>query len=237
MDHAKEVIKVTNLVKTYGQDDTAVKALKSVSVNVSHGEFVAIMGPSGSGKSTLMHLIGCLDKPTSGNYILDGHRTENLSDNELATIRNEKIGFVFQQYNLLARTSTLENVLLPSNYAHRKSRNIQKHAVQILESMGLKKKLNKWPSELSGGEQQRVAIARAIINNPAIIMADEPTGALDTKTGQEVMSIFNNLNKEGKTIVLITHEPEIAKYANRTILLRDGRIESDLQNGDREAVT
>jgi putative ABC transport system ATP-binding protein len=234
---ANKVIEVENLVKTYGQGDTSVNALKGISVTVNNGEFLAIMGPSGSGKSTFMHLIGCLDKPTSGHYQLDGQSIENLNDNQLATIRNEKIGFVFQQYNLLARTTTLENVLLPLNYAHGKRKNIQKRATQILDSVGLKKKMNKWPNELSGGEQQRVAIARAIINDPAIIMADEPTGALDTKTGQEVMAIFEKLNKEGKTIVLITHEPEIALHAHRTILLRDGKIESDLQNGNRKVAT
>ena len=224
------IIETDNLVKTYGSGEAAVQALRGLSIIVKEGEFVAIMGPSGSGKSTLMHLVGCLDQPTSGHYKLEGRPVEKLSDDELAEIRNEKIGFVFQQFNLLRRTTSLENVTLPLSYSKVQRKNGQEIAIRALRSMGLEKRINRWPSELSGGEQQRVAIARAIVNNPSIILADEPTGALDTKSGDEVMAIFEKLNSEGKTIVLITHERYIAEHADRIILIRDGKVESDEPN-------
>lgn len=227
---AQTIIEADNLVKTYGSGEAAVKALQGISIRLNRGEFVAIMGPSGSGKSTLMHLLGCLDQPTSGHYKLEGRPVEKLSDDELADIRNEKVGFVFQQFNLLPRTASLENVMLPLAYSNVQRKNGQEMAIQVLRSMGLEKRINRWPNELSGGEQQRVAIARAIVNNPPIILADEPTGALDTKSGDEVMAIFEKLNLEGKTIVLITHERYIAEHATRIILLRDGKIESDEPN-------
>lgn len=229
---AQTIIETDNLVKTYGSGDTAVQALKGISIDIKEGEFVAIMGPSGSGKSTLMHLIGCLDQPTSGSYKLRGRPVDKLSDNELAEVRNEEIGFIFQQFNLLPRTTSLENVMLPLAYSGQRKKG-QEIAIQALHSVGLEKRINRWPSELSGGEQQRVAIARAIINNPSIILADEPTGALDTKSGDEVMAIFEKLNSEGKTIVLITHERYIAEYAGRIVLLRDGKIESNEPNHGR----
>ncbi len=231
---ADRVIEAKEIVKTYGSGDTSFDAIKGISLNINQGEFVAIMGPSGSGKSTLMNIIGCLDQATSGNYVLDNKVIGTLSDDKLATIRNEKIGFVFQQFNLLPRTTTLENVMLPYSYANNIKKNKQDYAVKVLESVGLIKYLNKRPNELSGGEQQRVAIARAMVNDPSIILADEPTGALDTKTGQEILEIFNTLNSEGKTIILITHEKEIAFHANRIIFLRDGEIESDKNHNKKE---
>ncbi len=234
--HTKAVIEAKDLVKTYGSGDTAVSALKGVSLSINKGEFVAIMGPSGSGKSTLMNLIGCLDQPTSGTYNLDGSIIKDLSDNELAVIRNEKIGFVFQQFNLLSRTTSLENVLLPFTYTGLSKKSARKKAEETLISVGLSKHMHKRPSELSGGEQQRVAISRAMINDPSIILADEPTGALDTKTGVEVLKIFQKLNKEGKTIILITHESDIAAFASRAIHLRDGLIESDTAGKKKEPI-
>ncbi len=234
--HTRTVIEAKDLVKTYGSGDTAVSALKGVSLSINKGEFVAIMGPSGSGKSTLMNLIGCLDQPTSGTYNLDGSIIKDLSDNELAVIRNEKIGFVFQQFNLLSRTTSLENVLLPFTYTGLSKKSARKKAEETLISVGLSKHFHKRPSELSGGEQQRVAISRAMINDPSIILADEPTGALDTKTGVEVLKIFQKLNKEGKTIILITHESDIAAFASRAIHLRDGLIESDTAGKKKEPI-
>ncbi|KKM96446.1 hypothetical protein LCGC14_1177960 [marine sediment metagenome] len=234
--HTKAVIEAKDLVKTYGSGDTAVSALKGITLSINKGEFVAIMGPSGSGKSTLMNLIGCLDQPTSGTYNLDGSIIKDLSDNELAIIRNEKIGFVFQQFNLLSRTTSLENVLLPFTYTGHSKKTARKKAEETLISVGLSKHFHKRPSELSGGEQQRVAISRAMINDPSIILADEPTGALDTKTGVEVMKIFQKLNKEGKTIILITHESDIAAFASRAIHLRDGLIESDTAGKKKEPI-
>jgi len=234
--HTKAVIEAKDLVKTYGSGDTAVSALKGITLSINKGEFVAIMGPSGSGKSTLMNLIGCLDQPTSGTYNLDGSIIKDLSDNELAVIRNEKIGFVFQQFNLLSRTTSLENVLLPFTYTGLSKKSARKKAEETLISVGLSKHFHKRPSELSGGEQQRVAISRAMINDPSIILADEPTGALDTKTGVEVMKIFQKLNKEGKTIILITHESDIAAFASRAIHLRDGLIESDTAGKKKEPI-
>lgn len=227
MDHDKPLIEVDNLSKVYGEGDAAVEALKSVSLSIDQGGFVAIMGPSGSGKSTLMHLIGCLDQATSGHYELAGRSVESLDDDELADIRSREIGFIFQQFNLLARTSSLENVMLPLTYSRGPLTDGREHARDLLRSVGLEHRINNWPNELSGGEQQRVAIARALINDPSIVLADEPTGALDSKAGDEVMSIFKRLNDEGRTIIIITHERYIAEYTSRIIHLKDGRIETD----------
>ncbi|MBI4744540.1 MAG: ABC transporter ATP-binding protein [Actinobacteria bacterium] len=221
------LIEVGSLTKTYGIGAGTVQALRGVSLNIAKGEFVAIMGSSGSGKSTLMHLLGCLDHPTSGLYKLDEINLEELDDDELAEIRNEKIGFVFQQFNLLSRTSALENVILPLTYGKGRTQNIYELAAKALNAVGLQDRMNHRPNELSGGEQQRVAIARALINDPAIIMADEPTGALDTKSGDEIMGIFQQLNSQGKTIILITHERYIAEHAKRIIFLQDGKIIGD----------
>jgi putative ABC transport system ATP-binding protein len=224
---AKSLIEVENLSKVYGEGDAAVEALKGISMNIEQSDFVAIMGPSGSGKSTLMHLIGCLDQATSGHYGLAGRSVETLDDDELADIRSHEIGFVFQQFNLLPRTSSLENVMLPLTYLRGPSTDGRKHAAELLRSVGLEHRIKNWPNELSGGEQQRVAIARSLINDPSIILADEPTGALDSKAGDEVMAIFKRLNEEGRTIVIITHERYIAEYSSRIIYLKDGRIETD----------
>jgi putative ABC transport system ATP-binding protein len=221
------VITVESLSKTYGTGASAVQALRDVSLSIKEGEFVAIMGASGSGKSTLMHLLGCLDQPTSGSYRLDGLVVEELDDDELAEIRNEKIGFVFQQFNLLPRTSALENVILPLTYGRTRKSDIYELARETLGAVGLEGRMEHRPNELSGGQQQRVAIARALINDPSIIMADEPTGALDTKSGDEIMGIFQDLNRKGKTVILITHERYIAEHAKRIIRLQDGRIVRD----------
>ena len=220
------MIKMQNIIKTYHLGDVRVNALRGASLDVKQGEMVAIMGPSGSGKSTLMNIIGCLDQQTSGNYELDGVNIGDLNDNQLAGIRNKKIGFVFQTYNLLARTTALANVELPLIYSgenHRRER-----ALAALNRVGLSDRAKHKPNELSGGQQQRVSIARALINNPSIILADEPTGNLDTSTGKEIMRIFSELNKkEGITIVMVTHEPEIGEYAQRTINVRDGIVEGE----------
>lgn len=229
----KELIETINLTKIYGSGETAVKAVDRLSIQVNEGEFVAIMGPSGSGKSTLLHLLGCLDKPTEGKYLLDGVDVGELDDDELAEIRNKKIGFVFQQFNLLARTTALENIVLPLTYGRKKIKDPYGIALKMLRAIGLENKANAKPNELSGGQQQRVAIARALVNNPSVILADEPTGNLDSKSGDEIMAIFDRLNREGKTIILITHEKYIADHARRIIQLRDGRIISDEKTKDR----
>lgn len=206
---------------------TIVKALNGVSFNVEENEYIAIMGPSGSGKSTLMNMIGCLDTPTSGEYILNGHRVSELDDAELAQVRNREIGFVFQTFNLLPRTDCLNNVELPLIYAGMKSSERKKRAISTLERVGLGDRLDHKPNELSGGQRQRVAIARALVNDPAILLADEPTGNLDTKTGEEIMVLFEELYRAGNTIILVTHENDIANHARRIVRLRDGLIESD----------
>ncbi len=219
-----KVISVKNIHKTYKLGDVEVHALRGVSLDVKEGEFLSIMGASGSGKSTLMNIIGCLDKPTSGAYVLDGSETSKLSKNELASIRNKKIGFVFQSFNLLARTSAVANVELPLIYNNKKGQDRAKLANEALTRLGLKGRENHFPSQLSGGQQQRVAIARAIVNNPSIILADEPTGNLDTATSKEIIEVFKGLNKRGKTIIMITHEQDIAENAERVIVFKDGRI-------------
>lgn len=220
------MIELHDIYKTYQMGDVQVRALAGLSLHIAAGELTAIMGPSGSGKSTLMNILGCLDQPTSGDYILDGIKVSTLNDNQLATIRNRKIGFVFQNYNLLPRTRAVDNVEIPLIYAG--VRNRREKALRALESVGLAKRADHKPNELSGGEQQRVAIARALINDPAIILADEPTGNLDTKTGEEIVGLFQRLNLErGITIVYVTHEPDIAQYTQRIIRIRDGKLEGD----------
>jgi putative ABC transport system ATP-binding protein len=218
------MLELENITKVYKAGQTEVPALRGISCRIESGEMVSIIGPSGSGKSTLMNIIGCLDKPTSGRYLLDGTEVSELNDDQLAEIRNKKIGFVFQSFHLLSRTTALANVELPLIYGGASNR--RQRALQVLESVGLAHRVTHRPSELAGGEQQRVAIARALVNNPSLILADEPTGNLDTKTSQEIMTIFKKLNEEGMTIILVTHEPDIAAYTQRTIKLRDGQIEA-----------
>ncbi|GDX69922.1 macrolide ABC transporter ATP-binding protein [Chloroflexota bacterium] len=220
------VIRADGLCKAYQMGDVIVRALNGATFEVRTGEMMSIMGPSGSGKSTLMNILGCLDQPTSGTYWLDGTETSQLDDDELASIRNKKIGFVFQQFNLLARTSALEQVELPLLYAGVSQR--RKRALTALDRVGLADRSHHRPTELSGGQQQRVAIARALVGEPAIILADEPTGALDSRTSEEVMAIFQQLNREGITVVFVTHEKDIAEHTRRIIRLTDGRIASDL---------
>lgn len=216
------ILEMNNIHKIYNSGEVKTHALRGIDLSILKGEFVAIMGPSGSGKSTLMNLIGCLDTPTSGTYLLEGIEISRLSDNELAEIRNQKIGFVFQQFNLLPRTTALENVMLPQIYSGKKPD--PEKAKELLKRLGLEGKERNFPNQLSGGQQQRVAIARALINDPEIILADEPTGALDTASGEEIMQIFSELNKDGVTIVLVTHERYIAEKAQRIIHIRDGLI-------------
>ena len=229
-----EIIKIEDLRKTYLIGDIQVHAINGIDLKVYEGEFLAIMGASGSGKSTLMNLLGCLDSPTSGNYYLDGVDTGNLTPNEYADIRNEKIGFVFQGFNLLSRTNALENVVLPLLYDRKtKIKNPTKKAVEVLEKVGLGDRLNHLPNQLSGGQQQRVAIARALVNNPSILLADEPTGNLDSKTSIEVFSTFQDLNEQGITVILVTHERDFAQFAKRIIKLKDGVIMNDFDVKDR----
>ena len=224
------VISVKNLVKTYGVGEVEVKALRGVNLDVQQGEFLAVSGPSGSGKSTFMHIVGCLDRPTSGHYLLDGQDVSKMSKDALAAVRNKKIGFVFQGFNLLSRTSALDNVELPLLYGGNglKTADRHKRATEMLDLVGLGNRTDHHPNQLSGGQQQRVAIARALINNPSILLADEPTGNLDTRTSIEVMGIFQRLNQErGITVVLITHEMDIAEYGTRTVTFRDGQVVAD----------
>ncbi len=224
----KNIINIFNLGKVYKIGEVEVHALRSVSLSIDEGEFVAIMGASGSGKSTLMNLLGCLDKPTTGEYYLDGVNTSKLTKNQYADIRNQKIGFVFQGFNLLPRTTALENVELPLMYDRiNKIKNPLERAVEALERVGLKDRIHHMPNQLSGGQQQRVAIARALVNSPSILLADEPTGNLDSKTSVEVFSVFQKLNEEGITIILVTHERDFANFAKRIVELRDGKIVRD----------
>lgn len=226
------IIETHDISKVYRMGAETIHALKSVSIKISKGEYVAFMGPSGSGKSTLMNIIGCLDTPTGGQYILNGQDVSNMSDNELAEVRNKEIGFVFQTFNLLPRQSSLDNVALPLIYAGYNKSAREEKAQVVLESVGLGNRSKHKPNELSGGQRQRVAIARALVNDPSIILADEPTGNLDTKTSYEIMELFENLHAKGNTIIMVTHEEDIARYAHRIVRLRDGLIESDVMNED-----
>ena len=233
---SESMIEITDLTKVYGTGHIAVHALRGINLAVEEGEFLAIMGPSGSGKSTLMNILGCLDRPTGGTYVLDGEDVSKLSKDKLAGVRNRKIGFVFQSYNLLPRLTAARNVLLPLLYDGRQNLSdaaCHEHAVAALETVGLGERVHHRPNELSGGQQQRVAIARALINNPSIILADEPTGNLDTQSSEEILALLHQLHDQGTTIVMVTHEPGIAEHAERVIFLRDGQIVSDELNGKR----
>lgn len=226
------LISIRNLNKTYQMGAEIVEALKNVSIEIEKNEYVALMGPSGSGKSTLMNLVGCLDSPTRGEYWLNGIEVSTMDDSELAEVRNKQIGFVFQTFNLMPRLSALENVALPLVYAGIRKVERLERAREVLESVGLGDRVTHKPNELSGGQRQRVAVARALVNNPAIILADEPTGNLDTKTSYEIMGLFETIHKLGNTVILVTHEQDIAQHAHRIIRLRDGLVETDLKNED-----
>lgn len=224
------VIQIQDIKKVYRMGEQEVHALRSVTVDIQKNEYVALMGPSGSGKSTLMNMLGCLDTPSEGKYILNGSDVSNLTDDELAEIRNKEIGFVFQTFNLIPRLSSLENVALPLVYAGMRKSKRHERAQEVLESVGLGDRVDHKPNELSGGQRQRVAVARALVNSPSIILADEPTGNLDSKTSIEIMALFEAIHNQGNTVILVTHEPDIAEYAHRIIRLKDGVIESDIRN-------
>lgn len=226
-DDKKELIRLKNIVKSYQNGDQKLQVLKNIDLTVNQGEFLAIMGPSGSGKSTLMNIIGLLDRPTSGEYILNTKDVKGLKESKLAQVRNEEIGLVFQQFFLLSKLNALQNVELPLIYAGVSPTKRRQKAQKLLQKVELDMRMKHLPSELSGGQKQRVAIARALVNNPSLILADEPTGALDTKTGEQIMELLTELNKEGKTIIMVTHEPEIANFATRKIVIRDGEITVD----------
>lgn len=224
------IISVKDLKKTYVMGAEQVHALKSITLDIAKNEYVALMGPSGSGKSTLMNLLGCLDTPTAGTYLLNDINVSSMTDGELAAVRNKEIGFVFQTFNLLPRLSSLENVALPLVYSGRSKSSREERAAHVLDIVGLGDRMDHKPNELSGGQRQRVAIARALVNDPAIILADEPTGNLDTKTSIEIMEIFESIQDAGNTVILVTHEPDIAEHAHRIIRLRDGLVETDVRN-------
>ncbi|MDF2450076.1 MAG: macrolide transporter ATP-binding protein [Bacteroidota bacterium] len=224
------IIELSDIKKEYKIGTEEIHALSGVSLKIFKNEYVALMGPSGSGKSTLMNMLGCLDSPTSGEYILNNLAVAKMSDNELAEVRNKQIGFVFQTFNLLPRSTTLENVMLPLVYAGIEKSKREEMAKKVLEQVGLGNRMNHRPNELSGGQRQRVAIARALVNNPAIILADEPTGNLDSKTSVEIMGLLEEIHKNGNTIILVTHEEDIAMHAHRIVRLKDGKVESDNQN-------
>ena len=230
------MINISHISKVYKNDSVETIALDDVSFEIKDGEFLAIMGPSGSGKSTLMHILGALDRPTSGTYILDGENVESLNEDQLADIRNRKIGFVFQAFNLLPRTSALKNVVLPMIYAGVAKTEREDKAIEFLKMVGLGDRIEHTPSQLSGGQQQRVAIARALVMNPSIILADEPTGNIASSQAEEIMAIFQKLNEDGRTIVMITHEEDIAEHSKRIIFLKDGKIDYDHHNGKQKKI-
>lgn len=225
-----KIIEIQDIRKSYQMGEVLINALSGVSINIYKNEYVALMGPSGSGKSTLMNILGCLDVPTSGNYILNGTEVSKMSDNELAAVRNKEIGFVFQTFNLLPRLSALENVALPLVYNGSGKTKREAKALEVLTAVGLGNRAHHKPNELSGGQRQRVAVARALVNDPSIILADEPTGNLDSKTSYEIMALFENIHQQGNTVIVVTHEPDIAQHAHRIIRLKDGKIESDIKN-------
>ncbi len=233
---SQPIIDTQDVTKVFGMGDASVTALRGITLQIHSGEFVAIIGPSGSGKSTLMHILGCLSRPTAGRYILDGRDVSNLDNKELATVRNQKIGFVFQAYNLLARTTALHNVILPLVYdrredQHKTPEESQALAREMLVKVGLGDRMDHQPHELSGGQQQRVAIARALINNPVILIADEPTGNLDSHAGEEIMTLLHDVHEQGSTIVIVTHDPKIAAHTQRTVEVRDGQVQQVTHNG------
>lgn len=231
----KTIIETTDLTKVYGMGDVSVRALDGVSLQIKAGEFVAIMGPSGSGKSTLLHILGCLSRPTSGRYILDDEDVSEMDRKQLAEVRNRKLGFIFQAYNLLPRTTALRNTILPMQYDHRTNNysleEMESKARDLLVRVDLADRMEHQPQEMSGGQQQRAAIARALINEPAVIIADEPTGNLDSKSGEEILLLMHSLHNQGTTIVMVTHDPAVAAYTQRTIHLRDGKVDTIVQNG------